>query len=301
MGSSLYLQSEEYAEYGVAGTSEGQVEQASSLVDAYLRRPEGLVWAPDAQGLPAYMKALEPTFSITLESPLTPGQNVVVDLGAYATLLEVGDALLLDREQAAATEVCIANSISGTNVTLQQVLYPHAAGAKVESDMVIKEMRTLPSGRPLTNTSRRPLMRLISGTGRYGYGRRGDANRYNLQDFNLLASLQRFGGPPAWELFSVQAAGFDAATGNVWVPAGVMLSYYSEVKLRYVAGYSQAGLPSQVKLACASLINAMQDAPDMGDVRKYRAGDTEIERFSASQLSPDTKALLDPFRISAFI
>ena len=298
---SLYLQSEEYAEYGAPGATEGQVEQASSLIDAYLRRPEGLVWAKDAQGLPAYMAAMEPTFTIDLASSIAPGQNVVIDIGPYAAMLEVGDALLLDRELATATEVCIANSISGTQVTLQQVLFAHSAGAKIECDMVIKEMRTLPSGRPLTNTSRRPLMRLISGTGRYGYGRRGDANRYNLQDYNLLASLQRFGGPPAWELFSVQAAGFDAATGNVWVPAGVMLSYYSEVKLRYVAGFSQAGLPSQVKQACASLVNAMMDAPDMGDIRKYRAGDTEIERYSASQLSPDTKALLDPFRISAFI
>ncbi|WP_458763562.1 hypothetical protein [Cupriavidus basilensis] len=301
MPSSVYLQSSDYAAFGVPTATADQVAAASTLIDAYLCRPEGLIWMPDANGLPAYMKGLDPTFAFPLPAAIAPGLNVPVNAGPQAAMLEVGDVVVLDRATPAAVEACVIASITGTAVLLQQVLFAHASGATVETDMVIKEQRRIPDGRPLTSASRRPLMRLIAGTGRYGYGRRGDSNRYNLEDFNLIASLQKFGGPPAWELFNVTAAGFDAATGNVWVPAGILLAYYTEVKLRYVAGYQYVNLPAQVKTACASLIQAIQATPEMGDMKKYRAGDTEIERFSASQINPDTRRKLDPFRVLAFV
>ncbi|MDW3683103.1 hypothetical protein RA280_15360 [Cupriavidus sp. CV2] len=301
MSSSVYLQSSDYAAFGVPSATADQVATASTLIDAYLCRSEGLIWVPDAKGLPAYMKALDPTFSFQLPAAISPGQNVPVDAGALAAVFEVGDVVVLDRTVPTAIEACVIASITGTILLLQQVLFAHSSSATVESDLVIKEQRRIPDGRPLCSASRRPLMRLIAGTGRYGYGRRGDANRYNLEDFNLIASLQKFGGPPAWELFNVTAAGFDAATGNVWVPAGILLAYYTEVKLRYVAGYQYANLPAVVKSACATLVQAVQSTPEMGDMKKYRAGDTEIERFSASQLNPDTRRKLDPFRISAFV
>ena len=44
-----------------------------------------------------------------------------------------------------------------------------------------------------------------------------------------------------------------------------------------------------------------KEVKEMGDMKKYRAGDTEIERFSASQINPDTRRKLDPFRVLAFV
>jgi hypothetical protein len=301
---SAYLTTAEGATYGVPAVTTAQITQGSSLIDAFLRRPEGLAWSPDSQGSPCYMTALTPMMTFTLGGAIAPGSNVPVTLNSAGQILQVGDVLVLDRAAPSLVEACVVATTSGPPsapvITLQTVLNAHNSGTTADLGLTIDEQKYMPESRPLTVMSRIPLMRVLSGVGRYGYGRRGDGANYNMEQFNLLAAVSKFGGPPVWELFqSTYPSAWDAATGQVWVPAGIMLAYYSEVKLRYVAGFPAAAIPAPVKLACAQIIRSVVPSPTVGDVKSYKAGDTSIEKFASSVIDADTKAMLQPYAVRA--
>lgn len=310
---SSYLQSSDYSTYGVPqSTTTAQVTQASTLIDLYLKRPEGLVWMPDGNGAPAYMAALSPTITYQCAGPIAPGQNVVVTLTGGVAAINVGDVLILDRGNNAIVEpvavVSLGNglqSIAGVTppvqVTLQNVVFEHPGPCTLDAGMTIKQHKFMPDGRPMTNLAFTPIARLLAGQGRYGYGRRGASSRYQVDEFNLLASLSHFGGPPVWEYFPMVNTGVDFETGQLWVPAGVMLAYYSEINIWYVAGFPQSGIPPAIKQACANLVNSMSAIPQMGAIKQYKAGDTAIEQFAATRIDDDTKALLAPYRAKLFV
>lgn len=302
---STYLTTDDLDAYGLAGTAAGQIAQASALVDAYLQRAEGLVWAPDFQGMPCDMAALEPTMTLQLTADIAPGVNVRAAVSGPVSAVQPGDVLVLDRATENVKEACVVASVPQPGetpnfVVLKQVRAAHTTGATLAMGLVIEEQRYVPDGRPIVTVSRAPLVRLVGGVGRYSYGRRGDSSNWNMEPFNLLAAVSKFGGPPAWEAFDVANAGMDAGTGQVWIPAGVMLAYYSEVKLRYVAGFQASCIPPAVKTACAALVAALKDRPQMGNVKSYRAGDTQVESFAASALDDDTKLMLAPYRARMF-
>lgn len=299
---SSYLTSGDYPTYGLpASTTTGQVQAASTLIDLYLKRPEGLVWSPDGSGAPGWMTALSPRQTFTSQGALQPGNNVPVTLSGGASSLQVGEVLILDRANSNLAEPVAVVSITGNNAILQSVQFAHSSGALLESGLTIKQHRFLPDGRPVTNLAFTPVAKLLAGQGRYGYGRRGNASRYQVDEFNLLASLSHFGGPPVWEFFPMINTGIDSETGMIWVPAGVMLAYYSEVNIWYVAGFPASGLPAAIKAACANVIQAQSALPQMGAMKQYKAGDTALERFAATVIDADTKALLEPFRAKLFV
>lgn len=307
--SSSYLQGADLTTFGVPNASPAQVTQASVLIDAYLRRPAGLVWNPDGNGNPAYMAALQPEFTLTATSGFAAGNQVQVQVTGPVAQLQVGDVVVLDRANTSVTEAIQVAGISGNVLTLgstaanqpQGVQFTHNTGCKLETGLVITEQRYLPKQRSTIQLSQVPVARVVGGTGRYAYGRRGDAGAYNVDEFNLLAAVNKFGGPPAWEIWPANsAAGIDARTGQLWVPAGMMLVYYSEVKVRYVAGFQYANLPDVVKLACAQLITAVSNDPGIGNFKSVGAGDTKIERFAASLLTDDMKAMLDYLRTRSY-
>lgn len=302
---STYLQSADYAAFGVPNATSAQVEQASTLIDGYLQRTAGLIYVPDAFGQPCYMQAMAPELEITSGASFAPGTGVTVPATGALAMLQVGDCVVLDRQNTSlveATQVTSINTSAGT-LTFGTVQNAHANACTIETGLLITEELYVPKGRSEVMLSNAPVARVVGGTGRYGYGRRGDAANYDMDNFNLLASLNKFGGPPAWEIWpSNTAAGIDAATGQLWVPAGIMLAYYSEVKIRYVAGFQYSNLPSTIKMACAQLINALVGSPilGMGNIQSYKAGDTAIAQFSASLMNDDIKAMLQPWRIRAF-
>jgi hypothetical protein len=242
-----------------------------------------------------------PTATFTLTADIAAGSNVPVSLSGPIGILQVGDVLVLDQANSQAVEACvIASTTNPPNpspaITLQKVINAHVTGAKALLGLVIEEQKYMPASRPLTFVSRSPLMNVISGVGRYAYGRRGDSSNYNMEQFNLLAAVSKFGGPPVWELFqSAYPSGWDVQTGQVWVPAGIMLAYYSEVKLRYVAGFPASAIPDAVKMAVASMIPAMIANPVKGNVKMFKAGDTSVTNFAASIMNDDTKTALAPF------
>lgn len=309
---SAYLQSGDYATYGVAAATAQQVLQASILIDGYLKRPEGLVYVADANGNPCYMQAMNPGLAFAASASFEPGVGVVVPVTGPLSALQVGDCVVLDRlTNAENVEVVQVTNIDTANrrLTLGStaatdtvgVQFSHGNGCSIETGLVITEQKYLPKQRSEVMLSFTPVMRIVGGTGRYAYGRRGDDGAYNVDNYNLLASLQKFGGPPAWEVWPANAAaGIDVNTGQLWVPAGIMLAYYSEVKVRYVCGFTQGSLPSEVKQACASIIQSILSMPSMGNIKSYAAGDTKIEQFAATALSDDVKGMLARFRAHEF-
>jgi hypothetical protein len=310
---SSYLTTDDYQTYGLpSSTSAAQVTQASTLIDLYLKRPEGLVWSPDGTGAPGWMAALSPTITYQCTGPIAPGQNVQVELTGGVAALQVGDVLILDRgNEEIAEPVAVVSfgnglqSIAGVTppvqVTLQNVVFEHPGPCTFDAGMVIKQHKFMPDGRPVTNLAYTPIARLLAGQGRYGYGRRGASSRYQVDEFNLLASLSHFGGPPVWEFFPMVNTGVDFETGQLWVPAGVMLAYYSEINLWYVAGFPGSGIPSAIKMACANIVNAQANLPQLGATKSYKAGDTALERFAASVIDDDTKVMLAPYRAKLFV
>lgn len=306
---SAYLSVDEAPLYGLKAVDSNRIVQASALIDAYLKRPEGIVWAPDSQGNPAYMTAANPRMSFKVQGAINPGTNVPVTLSGPVAQLTVGDVLVLDRpttaSQNSATESCIVATTTGpgggVSITLQTVLNAHADQATADLGLVVEEQRYMPDNRPITRSTRTPLVRLISGVGRYAYGRRGAGANYNMEQFNLLAALSKFGGPPVWELWQPPLNySWDPETGQIWAPAGIMLAYYSEVKVRYIAGFQQASVPPIVKLATAQLIEAIKSMPQMGNIKSIKAGDTAIQMATASRLDEDTKRQLRPLVARAF-
>jgi hypothetical protein len=260
-----------------------------------------MVWVPDGTGAPGWMAALSPSQTFTSPGPIAPGNNVSVPLVGGVSSLLVGDVLILDRANPAIAEPVAIVSITGQNVILQNVVFAHPGPCTFDKGMTIKQHKFMPDGRPVTNLAFTPVARLLAGQGRYGYGRRGASSRYQVDEFNLLASLSHFGGPPVWEFFPIINTGVDFETGMVWVPAGVMLAYYSEINLWYVAGYPASGLPAAIKMACANIVMSQGAIPQLGATKMYKAGDTALERFASSAIDDDTKALLAPFMAKLFV
>ena len=305
LGPSSYLSLAEAAAWGLTNVNTNQIIQASALIDAYLKRPEGLTWGPDSTGNPCYMTAAVQTAAFTLTAPIAPGQSVPVSLQGPVQMLQTGDVIVIDQPDGGLTEGCVIQTTTNppnpsVSITLQNVLNDHVAGAPAALGLVIQEKKYMPASRPLTFMSRTPLMNVVSGVGRYGYGRRGDHADYNMEQFNLLAAVSKFGGPPVWELFQQgYPTDWDPETGQVWIPAGIMLAYYSEVKLRYVAGFPVGSVPASVKLATAQLIQAIIDNPGLGAMKSRKAGDSSFSMFAASNMSDDTKAAINLYAARA--
>lgn len=295
---SAYLQSAEYATYGVPSATTAQVVQASALIDGFLKRPQGLVYVADSIGNPCYMAALVPGLTFTLQAGITAGASVSVAVNGAVNMLQVGDCVVLDRATPSVIEALQITSIVGNVVTFANVLNNHNVNAVLETGLLITEKRYLPKNRSEVVLAHFPVARVVGGTGRYGYGRRGDQAAYNMDNFNLLASLSKFGGPPAWEIWPANtSAGIDAWTGTLWVPAGIMLAYYSEIKVRYVSGFTYETLPSSVKQSCANIVQSISQYPEMnGNIKQYKAGDSQIERFADTVLDADTKEMLMMFK-----
>jgi hypothetical protein len=144
-------------------------------------------------------------------------------------------------------------------------------------------------------------LRILSLQGRYGYGRRSDQIAGRFESENLLAMVQSFGGAPPWVSINPYDAAISPRTGEVYIPAGILLSSYSEARIRYVAGYPESQIPEPVKMAtkvCVDGLIAMEDVP--GSVKVYKTATTSVTRFTASSLDEDTRRMIAPFKALKF-
>jgi hypothetical protein len=309
---SCYLQPQDYPFFGCPNATQDQVTKASLLVDSYLARPEGLVWMPDSAGQPCYMANLRATYTCAATTAITAGTmvNVPVPPQVYNTLSTfgaVGTVVVLDRTtttggQTGLVEACVINAIQPGFIQLTSVMNNHITGCTLEFGMVIQEQKSLPSKRSVTRVNKNPIARVISGVGSYRYGRRNDQQSGLYADQSILALIQTFGGPPEWIPFNPTASDWNSQTCEIWIPSGIFLAYYSDIRIWYVAGYQYMDLPYIVKQVTANIINSNINTSDLaGGIKKAQAGDTMIERFANTVLSGDDKAMLDQYKVSVFI
>jgi hypothetical protein len=279
-------------------TGVGQL--ASTIVDSYLMRPEGLIFIQDSNGNPTAMAAAAPTFTYKLASAIAPGNSIVVNV-TPATIRPdfVGEVLVLDFGTGT-VEACVVVSTSGNNqITLGTVQFAHASGAAADVGRVITEERNCPSKRSIIRVAKYPIINVLSMLGRYAYGRRSDQVGGLYQEMNLLASVQTFGGPPQWVPITITQSSWSDATGEIWVPAGMLMAYYSDVRVKYVSGYLT--VPDPVLRATAQIAASLIATQNLGGgLKMIAAGDTRLERFSATTLDDDVKRLLEPFKARTF-
>lgn len=112
------------------------------------------------------------------------------------------------------------------------------------------------------NTILRPdltLSPLLGASGRYGYPRRGEAAIYPDLNYgmNMLMVAAYFGGPPNFNIIDASSIDFDTQTGELWLPAGLYLSQYTEVVLIYNSGYDPTDMPEEIKSSCAAIVRNM--------------------------------------------
>jgi hypothetical protein len=297
-----YLRPEDYAAYGIDAQSAGRIAQASDVINGFLRRPEGLVIGVDAAGRPAYMTGLEPLGQLTSIGDVPAGTNVSVPVRDLPSLSLIGEAVVLDRANASATETCSICGINTENQTLilQKVTRTHNGPVALEQGLCITEEITMPSRRSIARTSRIPIARLVGGAGRFGYGRRSDQITGHFDTLALTSALHSFTGAPRWQSFDPVTADVSAASGEVWIPGSMYLSNYTEVRLHYVAGWVPEALPSAIKQATANIVRALADSPMGAGIESLETSGMRLKRSSDSVLDSDTRRLLAPFMVRAF-
>jgi hypothetical protein len=123
----------------------------------------------------------------------------------------------------------------------------------------------------------------------------------NYSEFNLLAILQQFGGPPAFVPLDVLQIGVNPISGELWIPAGLLLAYYSTVRLHYLAGWQQAYLPYDIKQACANLVAGLAN-PLLGNaaLKAVSMVGISIQRFAPTVIDDDTKRILNQYKSRLF-
>lgn len=228
-----YLIGSDPTVFGVATATIAQIQQATTIINGYLMRPEGLVWMPDYVGRPCWMGGLTAQLNYVNTGALAAGQNVIVPIQNYIQGLDqVGRILVIDRGNANLVETACITAVDPVNktITLDNLDNAHAAQCGMEYGLVIQEERALPDDRPMTRTGRWPLARLVALQGRYAFQRRSEQAAGYHYDFNLLSTIATFGGPPLWLPVDPSNTGMEKSTGDIWPPAGPYIASYSEVR-----------------------------------------------------------------------
>jgi hypothetical protein len=279
----------------------GVAEQASVIVDSYIKRPEGLIYVPDKNGNPCYMKALVPSFTYKAVGAIAAGLNVAVAVTPPNVRQDmIGEVLILDRANPDKLEAVVVVGIVGNSqVVLDEVQFAHDAGVSADMGLVITEERNCPQARSVVRYAKFPCVSIISLMGRYGYGRRS-TQFGSVQPDNLLTSVLAFGGPPQWTPISIAQTSWSDATGEIWVPAGGLLAYYSDVRIKYVAGYTD--VPDPVLRATASIVMSLISSTTSGGsgYKRIQAGDTRLDRFGPTNMDTDARNELDYYRSRLF-
>jgi hypothetical protein len=142
------------------------------------------------------------------------------------------------------------------------------------------------------------LSPLVSASGRYGYARRGDTNTY--PDLNYMANVLQiasfFGGPPQFTVIDIAQCDYDPRTSEIWVPAGLYLSQYTEIVAVYNVGFDPRRIPKPIKHACASVTrNLLVRGGGATGLKAFGAGRVRAE-FTDSLIDSNVDQLLMPYK-----
>lgn len=300
---SEYIVSGEYASYGLpsGGTTQQNVKAASALIDGYVMRPEGLVWSPDISGQPCFMAGAAAKRTWAIEADIEPGTSVSVALDSVPLASILGETLVLDAPTPSSCEAAVVTALSGSTVTFDSIVRVHSATSPATLGLVISERRNVGYQGPVAFLSRSPIARLLAvGTTWERSSIRepslSDNRRGLVGDYaEGVGPVPNFGSTvPQWNLLDPTLLDCDIDTGKLLVR---IFGPRNEVKVNYLAGWTQPTLPDIIKRACASLVLAIQGQdPATAGAKLYKAGDTAIQRFNNSLFDDDMKLQLDEFR-----
>ena len=281
-----YLSPDEYADYGVPEANTAQVNQATRLVDSYLGRPEGLIWSPDGNGMPAFMTNKTPTRSFTGPA-VSPGMNVTLTIPfAQFGYQDVGEVAILDRGNPDIAEACVITAASSNTLTLANVQFVHAAPT-VDFDLTI-----LQEVADRVRLASSPVVRILSGFGRYGYGP-GSRMLSGCENYEaLLVTNYGQNSVSGWNSLDLTQWDVNYSTGTICMPR----YDHENTRICYIAGWTQANLPGAIKQAVANMVGSMADDRPNGNIKVLKSGDGTIEWFGSGALDADTRGLLQPFR-----
>ncbi len=139
---------------------------------------------------------------------------------------------------------------------------------------------------------------IISCSGRYGYARRGQQQVYPDLNYaaNVLQIASFFGGPPQFTNIDVKSIDFDSRTGEMWVPAGLYLSQYTEVVIQYNSGFDPRRMPPAIKHATASLVrNLLSRGGGATGLKSFQAGRIRAE-FTDDLIDVNIQNMLQAYR-----
>jgi hypothetical protein len=301
MAYTSYLQLSEASAYGVSDATAGQLNAASRLIDVALGRPEGLLWTPDGNGTPAYMTNKTASRSYQVPAGVAPGASVVITIpNAQFSFQQVGEVVILDAASPSLCEACVITATTASTLTLANVQFTHAANVTADFGLVIAEQAKMRRGAQMVHASRFPIAQILSGFNRYGFGKPPGqiSDRIGYADV-MLGIAVGIGGPPGWTQLDPTQWDVNEETGEILVLPYFSESGHLELRLRYVAGWSAATLPTQIKQAVANIVRSVIDTPFSANMKLLKAGDSTMERFSPSVIDTDTWALIQPYRVMA--
>lgn len=190
----------------------------------------------------------------------------------------------------------------GLNATLFQIRFAMAMMHTVLNRPSLwieeyEERLEVPSDQQRVVLAATPVAKIVSAAGRYSYGRR-DRRAVNQVNYDYLAAIAVFGSPPRFTEINPEQIEVYPPTGECWLPTGFFLINYTQVQLKYLAGYTQ--IPFQAKAALANIINEVC-AKGVADRTDYSVGKVRRGFHTASFVSQDTYSLLDPFIVRALM
>ena len=152
------------------------------------------------------------------------------------------------------------------------------------------------------NTIQRPdtsLSAIIGCSGRYGYARRSQFAVYPDLNYgmNPLMIASFFGGPPGFVPIDCSAIDFDPQTGEMWIPAGIWMSQYTEILVTYNSGYDPRNMPRAIKDATAALTrNMLARGGGTTGLRSIQGQGMVNFQMSESDIDPTIQTWLAPFK-----
>lgn len=141
------------------------------------------------------------------------------------------------------------------------------------------------------------LSPIIGISGRYGYSRRGSQQVYPDLNYgaNILQIASFFGGPPQFTPIDITMADVDPITGEIWIPAGLYLSQYTEVFIQYNSGFDPRDMPKSIKHACAALCkNFLSRGGGTTGMKSFSVWRVSGQ-FTDDMIDPTVDRLLRPF------
>jgi hypothetical protein len=135
-----------------------------------------------------------------------------------------------------------------------------------------------------------PVLKLLAVNGRFTPGRRNN-RRLTSGGLDYLTIAAVSGSPPRWTPLDINGIDLVPATGEAWLPTGLFLISWSQVRVSYIAGFPT--IPNRVKMALAEILHTISSKGQsdlmrlgVGRLTRQFASDTFLTRQAEQFLEP---------------